>query len=208
MATQHWIALTAAALLVFVSPCDLCAQDDAEADHDALRKIRAVAEEAINNNELELLLPYLADDFSIVTYTDREFTDFDTFKTRWEKTREELLQGGSYATDLQPQRSRILGDIAVARGNSANVLITGAGKRYEFPANWTAVLHKVDGEWKIVRAHSSLSPFDNPMLHDTVRGILLKAGGAALVGGIVIGGLAGWIVRGRRRSTVANTSSA
>ena len=67
-----------------VAPAVLCADegDPHEADHEALRGLRKVAEEAINNNKLELLKPHLDDPFSIVTYTDREFTDFDTFQAQ------------------------------------------------------------------------------------------------------------------------------
>ena len=107
-----------------------------EADHEALRKLKAVAEEAINNNQLDLLKPYLDDNFTVVTYTDREFTDFEVFKDRWQQTRDELL----------PERSLIMGDIAVARGDSENVLVTGGGRKYRFPAKWSAVCRKVDGE--------------------------------------------------------------
>ena len=158
-----------------------------EADHDALRQIRAVAEKAINTNNLDLFKPYLADDFSIVTYTDREFSDFVAFKQRWQKTRDELLDGGTYTTEMQPELSQIIGDIAIARGNSQNVLINGSGERFEFPSRWTAVLHKVDGQWKVVRAHSSLSPFDNPLLRAGVKDIVIKVGASALLVGLVVG---------------------
>jgi hypothetical protein len=84
---------------------DVAAQDH-EADHDALRRIRVVAEEAINTNNLDLLKPYLAEGFTIVTYTDREFSDFTAFKERWQKTRDELLAGGSYTTERCPPRLR------------------------------------------------------------------------------------------------------
>ena len=176
------------------------AQDDHEADHDALRKLRAVAEEAINTNQLDLFKPYLADDFSIVTYTDREFTEFEAFKSRWQQTRNELLAGGTYSTTMNPELSMIVGDVAIARGNSDNVLTTGAGQRYEFPSNWTAVLRKVDGNWKIVRAHSSLSPFDNPMLRAAVKDMMLKVGAIALAVGVIVGAFAMWLI-GRRRRT-------
>ncbi len=179
-----------------------------EADHEALREIRAVAEEAINTNNLDLFEPHLAEDFSIVTYTDREFSDFTAFKERWQKTRDELLDGGSYTTDMQPELSQIIGDIAIARGNSQNVLINGGGERFEFPSRWTAVLHKVDGEWKVVRAHSSLSPFDNPMLRSAVEDIMIKAGAATLLAGLVLGWIASWcMARFRRRAPEAESSS-
>ncbi|MEQ8788784.1 MAG: nuclear transport factor 2 family protein [Pirellulaceae bacterium] len=174
------------------------AKSDVEADHDALRALRAVAEQAINENNLDLLRPHMAEKFSVVTYTDREFTDFDEFKRRWEQTREDLLSGGSYTTKLNPELSEIHGDFAIARGRSENVLVTGDGTTYEFPSRWTAVMHKVNGQWKVVRAHSSLSPFDNPMLHATVSRWLLIVGAIAAVVGLLVGGIFGLLI-GRRR---------
>lgn len=182
------------------SAADFAAQDY-EADHDALRKIRAVAEEAINTNNLDLFKPHLADDFTIVTYTDREFSDFTAFKVRWQKTRDELLDGGTYTTDMQPELSQIIGDIAIARGNSQNILINGSGERFEFPSKWTAVLQKVDGEWKVVRAHSSLSPFDNPMLRSAVKGMMIKMGIGMSIAGLVLGWLTSWLACRFRRKT-------
>ncbi|MCA9119981.1 MAG: nuclear transport factor 2 family protein [Planctomycetaceae bacterium] len=184
---------------LWLTSFNVSAQDH-EPDHEALRKIRAVAEEAINTNNLELFKPLLADSFSIVTYTDREFSDFDAFKKQWQKTRDELLDGGTYTTDMQPELSQIIGDIAIARGNSHNVLINGSGEHFEFPSRWTAVLHKSDGQWKVVRAHSSLSPFDNPMLRSGVKSILVKVGAATLAVGIALGWLLNGCVRRFRRS--------
>lgn len=173
--------------------------DHHEADHEALRAIRAVAEKAINNNELDLFRPLLADEFSIVTYTDREFSDFDKFKARWQQTRDELLAGGSYTTNLNPELSEIIGEVAIARGHAENVLTTGAGRRYEFTSHWTAVLHKVDGQWKVVRAHSSLSPFDNPMLHAGVQSALWTVGAIAAAAGLLIGCIGTWLLGRMRR---------
>jgi ketosteroid isomerase-like protein len=193
---------TAAILIansLWFGAADAAAQDH-EADHEALRKIRAVAEEAINTNNLDLFKPHLADDFTIVTYTDREFSDFNAFKARWQKTRDELLAGGTYSTDMQPELSQIIGDIAIARGNSNNILINGGGERFEFPSRWTAVLRKVDGEWKVIRAHSSLSPFDNPMLRSTVKSMMIKVGVATLLAGLLVGWLASWSMSRSRRS--------
>ena len=196
------VLLTATASFLSAS---LAQADDDEAEHQKLRELRAVAEEAINNNQLELLKPYLADEFSIVTYTDREFSDLDKFKSRWQQTRDELLAGGSYKTELLPELSLILGDVAIARGNSANVLMTGGGKEFRFPSNWTAVLQKVDGQWKIVRAHSSLSPFDNPMVRDGVKSLIIKMGLAALFVGIVVGWAGKSLVSRMRSNSPKNT---
>ncbi len=175
----------------FISLADTTTPDPREADHNELRKLKVLVEEAINTNQLDLIRPHLDDPFSIVTYTDREFSDFDAFQDRWQKTRQELLSGGSYATKLLPERSQLYGDVAICRGNSHNVLVTGSGDRFEFDSHWSAVCRMVDGRWKIVRAHSSLSPFDNPMIVAKVKGMLTKVG----IGTLIVGLLIGWIVK-------------
>src|SRR5688572_3869896 len=142
---------------------------DNEAEHQALRELKAVFEQAASENKLDLLKPHVGDKFSAVTFTDREFSDFEKFKARWQKTRDEIVGSGSYKVTLLPERSEIYGDIAVAHGDSENVLITGAGNEYHFTSHWTAVFRKVDGQWKIVRVHSSLDPFGNPMVVGEVR---------------------------------------
>jgi ketosteroid isomerase-like protein len=172
----------------------------AEADHQGLRELKAVFEQAASENNLDLLRPYVNDAFSAVTYTDREFTDFEAFKARWQKTRDEIVGTGSYKVTLLPERSELYGDFAICRGDSDNVLVNSEGKEFKFTSHWTAVCRKVDGQWKILRAHSSLDPFGNPMLVDGVTSRIVQTAAMAALGGILVGGIAGNIVA-RRRST-------
>jgi ketosteroid isomerase-like protein len=184
-------------LLPSVTAAQQEAADD-ESDHQALRELKAVFEKAASENNLDPLKDHLHEPFSVVTYTDREFTDFETFKTRWQKTRDEIVGTGSYKVTLLPERSEIYGDMAVAHGDSENVLVNSSGKKFEFTSHWTAVLRKVDGDWKIVRVHSSLDPFGNPMLVDGVKNKLLQTGALAAVAGVVLGGVIAWLVASRR----------
>jgi ketosteroid isomerase-like protein len=175
-----------------------------EAEHAALRQFKALFEKAVNENNLELMKPHLHQPFSVVTYTDREFTDFEAFKARWQKTREELLgSGGQYRLTLDPDRSEIFGDIAVAHGNSDNVMVTAAGDEHRFPSHWTVVFHKVDGQWKILRAHNSLNPFDNPMLKAGVRKLVIRYAAGALVVGAILGSAISLLLARRRRPVAA-----
>jgi ketosteroid isomerase-like protein len=176
------------------------AQEADEADHQALRELKAVFEKAASENQLDLLRPHLNEQFSAVTYTDREFVDFEAFKERWQRTRDEIVGNGSYKVTLLPERSELYGDVAIARGDSENILVNDAGKEFRFTSHWTAVCRKVNGQWKIVRAHSSLDPFGNPMLVDGVRKRMLQAGGAAAAGGLVVGALVVYLLmRSRAR---------
>ena len=175
-----------------------------EAEHAALRRFKALFEQAVNENNLDLMKPHLHEPFSVVTYTDREFKDFEAFKARWQKTRDELLgSGGRYRLTLDPDRSDIFGDVAVAHGNSDNVMVTASGDEYRFSSHWTVVFRKVDGQWKIFRAHSSLSPFDNPMLRAGVRKLVIWYAAAALVVGAVVGSAISLLVARRRRPAAA-----
>lgn len=196
--------VTLGVLIAQTSRAQVVAQEPDEADHQSLRELKTVFEKAASENNLDLLKPYVNENFSAVTYTDREFTDFEAFKERWQKTRDEIVGKGSYKVTLLPERSEIYGDFAIARGDSDNILVNDAGKEFKFTSHWTVVCRKVDGQWKIVRAHSSLNPFDNPMLVDAVTKKLVQTGVAAGLGGLVLGGLLVYLMS--RRRAVATTA--
>jgi ketosteroid isomerase-like protein len=176
--------------------------DQEEADHAALREFKALFEKAAAENQLDLLKPLLHEPFSVVTYTDREFTDFEAFKARWQKTRDEIVGNGSYKVTLKPERSEIYGDLAIARGDSENVLVTAAGNEYHFTSHWTAVFRKQDSQWKVVRVHSSLDPFGNPMVIGEAKQRMVQAGVGAGVAGLLVGGILAYLLarRGGRSS--------
>ena len=177
----------------------LVAQDEREPDREALRELKALFEKSATENNLDPLKPHLHEPFSVVTYTDREFTDFEAFKARWQKTRDEVVgDGGSYKVTLKPEPTEFFGDIAVTRGDSDNELVTASGNKYEFTSHWTVVLRKVDDQWKIVRVHSSIDPFGNPMVVGEVSRKLMQVGIGAAIGGLVIGAAIAWLVFGRR----------
>lgn len=163
------------------------------ADEQQFATLRATFEEAANTNHLELLAPHLDPEFTAVTYTDREFLNFAAFKDQWQKTRQQMLKGGSYSVKLLPEQRWILGDTSVSRGNSENVLTAGNGTTHRFDAHWTVVCRRTGGQWKILRAHCSLDPFGNPMLKSAVKGMVFKLSIiTALIGaaaGFIIGAL-------------------
>lgn len=175
-----------AAAVLASGPVD--AEEANHSDHDALRHIRVVFEDAVARNDMERLRPYLATNFSMVTFTDREFTDFEAFKTQWQKTRDTMLgKRGSYRVDLDPEYSVLMEDIALCRGNAHNVLIDGKGREFKFDAHWSVVCQKQDGQWKIVRGHNSLNPFQNPMVRHGATMAVIKTAALAFLLGLVAG---------------------
>jgi ketosteroid isomerase-like protein len=198
---KRHVVLVCSICIAFLCAVPVFAQDDAEeAEHEALRGLKAVFEEAVNKNELDLLKPYLDKDFSVVTFTDREFTDFEKFKVRWQQTRDEMLKGGTYSIKLLPVRSQIIGDIAITKGDSENVMVTGCGEEFKFTAHWTAVCRKSDGKWKIVRGHNSLDPFGNPMLKAGVKKIVIKIAAGTAIAGLLAGLVIGLLIGRRKRA--------
>ena len=184
------LASASAALLLATT---IRAEEARHEDHEALRRLRDTFQEAAARNDLDLMKPYLATNFSIVTFTDREFLDFDTFKAQWQKTRTTMVgDGGTYRVVLNPEYSVLLDDIALCRGNSSNVIVTARGVEFKFTSHWSVVCQKTDGQWKVVRGHNSLNPFRNPMMEHAVRGIVIKVAGGALVVGLAIGAAAVW----------------
>lgn len=166
-------------------------EPDREPDREQLRALKAVAEKAMSGEDMiHTLREHVTDDFTIVTFTSRQFDDFDVFVEEWNKSRKKFLDGGSFAVTMEPKPTVFEGDIAICHGDSTNVMVTGDGTRYEFQSPWTAVCRKEDGAWKIVRAHSSIDPFGNPVLNANVRRYFWMIGLGGAVGGAAIATLA------------------
>lgn len=143
-------------------------------EREALRTIQAIFENAVKNNTIDDLRPYIAPDFSFVSFTDRAFSDFDSFCKQWKITREEMVGNGSFSTALNPNTTLFVDDIAIASGNSENAMVDKTGALFNFESNWTVVFKRIDNQWKVLRAHNSLDPFTNPILKHGVKKILTK----------------------------------
>jgi len=163
------------------------AEEANKEDHDTFRKLKVVYEDAVNNNKMETLKPYLHKDFSFVTLTNRHFNDFESFHKQWQITREKLLKGGTYNITLKPDYSQIVGDTAITKGTSTSVLVTGDSETFEFSESWTAVCVKEDGQWKVIRIHSSIDPFKNPFIVSEVKKRITKYCIISLLVGLIAG---------------------
>lgn len=173
---------------------------DEEAAHDALRELRKIYEQAVNEKRPELLRPHLDDEFSGVMVTGELVTSYDELVAYWEDMQKLIGEGGTYTTALEPDLSWIHGDIAVAKGSTRDHVVAGSGNEYDFTSRWTGVLVNRDGAWKIRRMQGTMNPVENEFV-----AVIAKeaAKWAAIVAGVVallVGFGVGFYARGWKRS--------
>lgn len=171
-----------------------------EAEHAAIRELRGLYERAIRDGTPGLLAPHVASDFRGVMVTGRLVTSVAELEQYWTDIQGLIGPGGRYTTTLNPERSVILGDIALARGTTDDVVVTGEGREFRFTSLWTATLQKIDGVWKVRQMQGSIDPVDNAFVREFGRRALMPAAGAAGAVGLLVGAGVGWWLARRRTS--------
>ena len=172
-----------------------------EADHQALRAIRDAYQEAVNGNKLELLTPFLDPEFTGVMVTGEEVAGLKGLKDYWTKIQNLMGPGGKYAVKVNPDRSLILGDVALAKGTTEDRVTTDAGD-YAFGSAWTTVARKVNGQWKVLRVQGSMDPIGNPFVLAILKRASLPTAFAGGALGLAAGGILGYLLGKRRRRPV------
>lgn len=167
---------------------------EAEAAHDALRELRKIYEQAVNENKVELLEPYIDEDFTGVMVTGDLVSSYAELQDYWQGIQDQL-KGGTYVTALEPDLSWLHNnDIAVAKGTTTDLVTSSQGTEFHFTSSWTAVLVNRDGAWKLRRIQGTMDPIGNEFVQ--------KFRQQAMIWSAVIAGLAGLIVGfliGRRK---------
>jgi ketosteroid isomerase-like protein len=174
------------------------ASPEEEAEHAAIRQLRALYEQAIREGKPEMLAPHVASDFRGVMVTGRLVKNVEELQRYWADIQGLIGPGGRYTTTLNPERSVILGDIALARGSTDDVVVTDEGREFRFTSLWTATLQKVDGVWKVRQMQGSIDPVDNAFVREFGRRALVPAAAIAGAVGLAIGVVVGLFISRRR----------
>jgi ketosteroid isomerase-like protein len=189
--TIPWILIALAAL-------PLAAQDTGrEQDHDALRRLRAVYEDAVNNNDLSKVKPLLAEGFTGVMISGEELKSYEDLVAFWSKIRGMLGAGGKYRVKVVTDQTDFFGDLGISRGYTEEQFVTAGGKEYNVQARWTAVTRKQNGEWKLFRVQGSIDPIDNPAVEMVVSRTKLMFAAAGMAAGLLLAVLASVLLRRR-----------
>jgi ketosteroid isomerase-like protein len=191
-------------LLVFVAlvslPLALAATEDPSraVDYDALRNLRSIYEDALNNNDAAMIKPLLADGFTGVMISGEEVKSYDDFDAFWKRFRGLIGEGGTYHVKVITDQTDFIGDMGVSRGYTEETIHTAGGKDDKIQSRWTAVTRKQNGEWKIFRVQGSVNPISNPAIDEMVKTTRLVFGGLGLAAGLVLGLIGGVLIRRKR----------
>ena len=159
---------------------------DEESDRAALRMIRTNYMEAANSGDPSKIAPFLSKEVTGVMVTGEEVKGLDGLVAYWKKIQDLIGQGGSYHVTVNVDKTDLYGDISVSHGNTDDVVRLGTGKELQFHSLWTAVCHKEDGIWKVVRMEAAMDPIDNVFVSLRMAKAKIVAGAVGLVAGVIL----------------------
>ncbi len=192
-----WFALAFAGLLL---PLPMTPQDDLhQEDRQALLKILSEVEKAINAQDIEGIIAQMHPDCTVIWWNAEISRGHSEIRAYYRKM---VKDEGRYITKYTTQaklgaHARFVGsgaDVALADGTMQDEFFPIIRGPFKLDSRWSATAAKSAGEWKIVSLHLSSNVFTNTLISELTRA-LWYAGAA----GLLIGGLAGWLI-GRRRA--------
>lgn len=182
-----------------VAPTSTASQNR-EADHEQLRALLRRAKEAVNAKNFDALKPLFHDKFTITTVDQKLFTNFDDFKAHFAT----LFSGANAplkSITFNPEADALtefIGDnVGLSTGTSTDTYDFTDGDTRTMTSRWTATVIKDGGSWKILNLHIGTNLLDNPVT-EAAKSYVYKVGIGAGVGGLILGFLIAWLLRGRR----------
>jgi ketosteroid isomerase-like protein len=188
----------ALALAAMLRPIPMTAQNDLhQDDRQALLKILAEIEKAINAQDIEGILAQMRPDCTVTWWNaeiSRGHNEIRAYYGRMVRDPGRIIS--KYTTQAKlGDHARFIGsagDVAVADGSMEDEFFPIIRGPFKLNSRWTATAAKSGGEWKIVNLHLSSNVFTNVLISELTNALWI-AGGVCLVAG----GLAGWLL-GRR----------
>ncbi|QOY90669.1 YybH family protein [Paludibaculum fermentans] len=170
-------------------------------DRQALLKILNEIEKAINAQDIEGMIAQMRPDCTVTWWNAEVSRGHDEIRAYYRKM---VKDPGRYITKYTTRAK--LGEHALFLGSGGDVAVADGSMEDEFfpvirgpfrlNSRWSTTVAKTGGEWKVASLHLSSNVFTNQLITELTRA-LWYAGGA----GLLIGGLAGWLLgrRGRQR---------
>jgi ketosteroid isomerase-like protein len=191
------VAMLAAVLLSLSAEAQ---QVDANAEHDALRKLKDAATEAVNKRDYAAARAVLHEPFMATLVTQDSFTDFEKLKAYFEGlyTRDVLrMKSITMSADADDISQIYNGTFALTKGSTKERYELADGRNFDMNGRWTAVSIKEDGAWKVLAVHTGVNFMDNPVLAAIEKSVMWFGIGGGILG-VLVGFAAGWFVKRSR----------
>jgi ketosteroid isomerase-like protein len=183
MKACHALLITIAAVLC---GWNTVAHADDDADRAALRMIRTNYEVAVNSGDLSKIKGDLSKDVTGVMVTGKSVEGYDGLVAYWKEVQTLIGTGGTYHVTVNVDKTDLFGDVSVSHGTTDETVRLSNGKELDFSAYWTAVCHKEDGQWKVLRMEATLDPVHNVFVSLQLDKAKLMYGIGGLVSGIIL----------------------
>ena len=171
-----------------------------QADHDALRKLKADAVTAVNNRDYVAMQRFMHQPFTATLVTQDNFTEVGKLKDYFESlyTRDSLrMKNVSIAAEADDLSQIYQGTFALTKGSTKEHYELTDGRSFDLDGRWTAVSLKDNGEWKLLAVHSGTNFLDNPVLNAIEKSVVWF-GVIGAIGGLIVGFVGGWFFRKAR----------
>jgi len=207
MRTEKRLAL---AVIVCTSSVLAAGAGDREADHEALRALRAKVAKAIVARDQDALAACLCEQFCFTSVDQTLLTSKDEIAAHFERM---FGRDDSPLVSMttQPEASiltRFLSDdVGYCYGTAKDTYTLRDAREVVMDNRWTVTLVKEKREWKVAAAHVGTNFLDNPVL-DRVVSSGRKLALGALVAGLVVGVLLGRLSSRRRGGTSSDVPEA
>lgn len=199
-------ALLLLTVLTFWSATAVFAADEREADHVALRALRDKVANAISSQDADALESCVAKEFAFTAVNQVTMTN----KTQIAEFFNQVFRSADApVTSLKTEPTAdiptrfIDQNTGVCYGSSKDTYVLKSGRKVTMIVRWSATVIKQDGQWKVALAHIGTDFLNNPVLA-MANSFWQKVVIGAVVGGLAIGILIGWLIfRSKKRAPAA-----
>ena len=175
------------------------AQEPDAATHDALRRLKATMEKALNERDLDTIVANVDPKVVFTTMNGDVCRGPEQIRAYFRKM---LIDPGHIVKDVKVKfdvdalTTLYGGDTGVALGSSKDHYELTNGDTFDISGRWTCTMVKNGDRWVIAAFHYSANVFDNPILDRYGKAMWMTGIGAAILG-LILGLLLGRFFRKR-----------
>lgn len=186
-------------LLLFALTVPVHAQDPDAATHDALRRLKATMEKALNERDLDTIVANVDPNVVFTTMNGdvcRGPAQIRAYFHKMLTAPGHIVKDVKVRFDVDALTTLYGGDTGIALGSSTDHYELTNGDTFDIKGRWTCTMVRSGDRWVIAAFHYSADVFRNPIVDRYRKALWTVGAGAALVA-LIIGFLAGRMLRKR-----------